>query len=245
MALREELERSGAWLFRIRSWVPPILILPLALVARRADASDRPGLDPSLAIAGLAVAFVGLLIRAHVVGHAPAGTSGKGRSLRGDHPLTTTGLYSVVRHPLYLANYFLWLGPAVAAGRWWCPVAMTVAFWLYYERIMFAEEEHLRRSLGEEFLGWAAVTPAFIPNPRLWRPPALSFSFKTVLRQEYYAFYSVIALFVLLEIATASLETGRLTVSPIWVAVLAGATILCSPLRYLQRHTKVLDVEDR
>ena len=62
--------------------------------------------------------------------------------------LNTSGLYSVVRHPLYLGNYLMWLGVALFSRTWWAPVIVSLVFWLYYERIMFAEEEFLRRQFG-------------------------------------------------------------------------------------------------
>ena len=85
--------------------------------------------------------------------------------------LNTTGLYSVVRHPLYLGNYLMWLGVALFPGAWWAPVIVSLVFWLYYERIMFAEEEFLRRQFGEHYTAWAAATPAFLPRLGRWRSP--------------------------------------------------------------------------
>jgi protein-S-isoprenylcysteine O-methyltransferase Ste14 len=59
----------------------------------------------------VAVSLVGLGIRIATVGHAPGGTSGR-RTVGGPSALAlnTSGMYSVVRHPLYLGNYFQWLG---------------------------------------------------------------------------------------------------------------------------------------
>jgi hypothetical protein len=81
-------------------------------------------------------------------------------------------MYSVVRHPLYLGNYFQWLGVAMLPRNPWVAVTVSLVFWIYYERIMFAEEEYLRRSFGSEFEEWAARTPAFIPDFAQWVPAA-------------------------------------------------------------------------
>src|SRR5689334_21586787 len=84
---------------------------------------------------------------------------------------TTTGMYSLVRHPLYLGNYFLWLGVVLVSRVWWAPVLAILVFWLCYERIMFAEEAYLRQQFGDAFGEWAQRTPAVLPAFTHWRPP--------------------------------------------------------------------------
>ena len=57
MPLGEEFERSGAWLFRRRSYVPPLLLTGLVAAAtQRPGRDDIPGLEPALVLAGMAVA---------------------------------------------------------------------------------------------------------------------------------------------------------------------------------------------
>lgn len=245
MALREELARSGAWLFRYRSYAPPLLLVPLVLAGLETHPGERPGLEPTPTAIGAALAGLGFVIRILVIGFAPAGTSGKNRSLQVADSLTTSGLYSIVRHPLYLANYFLWIGPAVATGSWWAPVLVSLLFWLVHERIIFVEEEFLRDRFGADFLRWAAATPAFLPAPSRWRPPSLPFSLRTVLRQEYYGFFSVVFLFAVLEAATMAVESGRPGLSRTWLFVLGGAAVVSGVLRLLQRRTRWLDAAGR
>ena len=245
MPLVEEMERAGAWLFRFRSWAPPLVMgLLIGAVASRSRPTDPPGLDPVPSAVGIGIAIIGLLIRAHVVGHAPGGTSGKNRAGQVASSLTTTGLYSVVRHPLYLGNYFLWLGPAVATAVWWCPLLVSLIFGVYYERIMMLEESFLRRTFGPVYLNWAERTPALLPRGR-WVPPPLSFSWRTVFKQEYYGFFSAVAMFAVLEAATRWLEVGRPGLGPVWTGGLIGAVVVSGGLRILQRYTHALDVEGR
>jgi len=137
MGLREEFEATGNWLFRRRGYLP-LLLFPLLLVAARG--STYPSEDHRLDLARegvcLLLALTGLALRVATVGFVPRDTSGRntGGQLAGS--LNTSGFYSVVRHPLYLGNYLMWLGVALFPRSWWAPVIVSLVFWLYYERIM-------------------------------------------------------------------------------------------------------------
>jgi len=141
MALREEFERTGNWLFRWRSYLPLVLILQMLLGMHHPDylRQDRSGQDV-WALYCLAVTLVGLGIRAVTVGFVPAGTSGRNtHDGQIAETLNTSGIYSLVRHPLYVGNFVMWLGVSMFCGIWWLTVLMALVFWIYYERIMFAE----------------------------------------------------------------------------------------------------------
>jgi hypothetical protein len=125
-------------------------------------------------------------------------------------------------------------------------VALVSAAWLlFYERIAYSEEEFLRRRFGDQYRGWAAQTPAFFPRLLRWKPPALPFSLRTVLRQEYYAWFSTVALFFALQLGTMLIETGQVELGTWWLVGLAAAAAICGTLRVLQRYTTVLNVPGR
>ena len=52
------------------------------------------------------------MIRIYTVGTTPAGTSGRNRDKQIAEKLNKTGVYSIIRHPLYLGNLLIWLGVA-------------------------------------------------------------------------------------------------------------------------------------
>lgn len=251
MPLREEFERSGLWLFRWRSYLPLLLFLPV-LAALRDFTYPRGShaLDLAWEVVCLAVAFAGLGVRAAAVGCAAGGTSGR-NTQEGQVAavLNTTGLYSLVRHPLYLGNYLMWLGPALFPRKWWLPLLVTLAFWVYYERIMFAEEEFLRRKFDATYEAWASATPAFFPFARgwrsRWRPPALPFSLPTVLRREYSGFYGAVATFTVLEVVADRVVLGRWALDPLWAVFFTVGTLIYVVLLLLKRHTSLLRVEGR
>lgn len=117
-----------------------------------------------------------------------------------------------MRHPLYLGNYVIWLGAALFPRAWWLPALVSLAFWVYYERIMLAEEAFLRPKFGEDYERRANATPAFWPFSRGWRQRwrrPLTFSARITLRREYSGFYGIVATFTLLELVAESIAAGR------------------------------------
>jgi protein-S-isoprenylcysteine O-methyltransferase Ste14 len=246
MGLREEFEATGNWLFRRRGYLP-LLLFPLLLIAAARSGYPAENHRFDLAWEGvcLLLALAGLALRVATVGFVPRDTSSRNTSAPKAESLNTSGLYSVVRHPLYLGNYLMWLGVALFPRTWWPPVIVSLVFWLYYERIMFAEEEFLRRKFGALYTTWAAITPAFLPRLARWRPPAVSFCLLTVLRREHSSLLALIASLTVLEVATDHAYTGRLVLDPVWGTALGVTLVLCLAVRTVKHRTRLLHVEDR
>lgn len=246
MGLREEFEATGNWLFRRRGYLP-LLLFPLLLVAARGPTHPSGGQGSDLAWEGvcLLLGLIGLALRIATVGFVPRDTSGRnsGGQLAGS--LNTRGFYSVVRHPLYLGNYLMWLGVALFPRSWWAPVIVSLVFWLYYERIMFAEEEFLRRKFGPLYVSWAAITPAFLPRLTLWRRPGVRFCLLTVLRREHSSLLALTASLTVLETANDYAYTGRLILDPVWGTALSVTLVLCLAVRAVKHRTRLLHVEGR
>jgi len=74
----------------------------------------------------------------------PKNTSGRTNSLIAER-LNTTGMYSIVRHPLYLGNFLIVFGIVLFIQVLWFGIIVLAGYWFYYERIIFAEEEFLRK----------------------------------------------------------------------------------------------------
>lgn len=246
VALREEFEREGTWLFRWRSYLP-LALLALVLIEMMdfTYLGNSETLDLIWETFCMLVSSVGLAIRAFTVGYTPRGTSGRNTANQVADVLNTTGIYSIVRHPLYLGNFVIYLGMSMFPHQWWLTLIFVLAFWLYYERIMFAEEGFLQEKFGGEFAAWAEKTPAFIPNLKLWRPPKLPFSFRNVLRREYNGFFAIVLTFFVLEVRGDFAVEGRFQVDPGWLILLVLSLIIWAVLRTLKRKSSVLDVEGR
>ncbi len=241
MALTQELETAGNWLFRWRSYLPIALFVPLLVEMRH---FDWPMHDHNLQfiweMVCLAVSATGLAIRAFTVGHVSEGTSGRNRSRQIAECLNTTGIYSLVRHPLYVGNFLMWLGIAIFCLDWRLLTIYILAFFLYYERIMFAEEAFLQRKFGKEFESWAAKTPLFFPKVRNWQRASLPFSWKMVLRREYCGLLGMLATFFALATLSDSIVENRLVIEPFWMVAAILGLVVYILLRTIRKHTSLL-----
>jgi len=246
MALRNQLETSGSWLFRYRSYLP-LAILPIFVVCLASSTylGDSHKLNEFWQVGCMALSFSGLVLRVIIVGHAPFGTSGRNTREQVANTLNISGMYSVVRHPLYLANYIIIIGFTMEFHVWWLVLLTTTLYALYYERIMLAEEAFLRTRFGDIFEKWAATTPAFIPRFHGWKPFEVPFCWRTVLQREYNAFFLIITVFFLLDLIGDSITERRFKIDPWWLCVLIGGFVVFATLRTLKKRTHLLTVEGR
>ena len=248
MALWEDKEKQGAWLFKWRSYLP-LLFIPLFVVAlknseviERIFGDDIGGVWENSAVI---VSFLGLTIRYFTVGYVPRGTSGRNTRSQVAETLNTTGMYSITRNPLYLGNFVIMLGITLFIQVWWLALIVWVGFWLYYGRIIFVEEEFLKRKFGENFITGAQKTPMVVPNLKNWRKPDLPFSFKTVLRREFHTYFAIVATYFFIEIAGDLLTEKHFFVRNSWLIFFLVSMAIYFTLLILKKKTHVLDVVDR
>lgn len=246
MSLQEQSTKAGAWLFRRRSYLPLVFIAVIIPALREFSYPLGSHIyDLIWEMICLATSLFGLLIRSYTIGYAPKGTSGRNTKHQIAETLNTTGMYSVVRNPLYLGNFFMMLGIVMFVRVWWSLVIFALAFWLYYERIIMAEEDFLRKKFGKEYEYYLRRTPAFIPNFKLWQPPILSFSLRNVLKREYSGFFGIIAASTVLEFAESYIVEGFIVFDPVWVAIFTFGFLTYITLRMLKKRTRLLHVEGR
>lgn len=251
MALQEELRSQGDFLFRRRSYLPVALVvagIATIVVRQWMDPDASEGLMAEiLEAASVPVGLAGLAIRAFTVGYTPERTSGR-NTAEGQvaNVLNTQGAYSLVRNPLYLGNYLAWAGVAMATGHAWFVLLFSLAFWLYYERIVFAEEAFLRARFGDAYLQWAARTPAFLPSSFALERPTTPFSWRKVARNEK---NGLLALMLLLMIfgMTADLAAGEFSLREECASISAAAAscALYVAVKGLNRWTGLLQEAGR
>lgn len=257
VALIQSFEKSGNTLFKYRGQIPALIFL-LAIPILCFSNSDlymqlfvgqRHFFRIIMTILAFAVSLSGLLLRAYTVSTTPKGTSGRNTDKQVANHLNTKGIYSVVRHPLYLANYLIWAGILIFSMNLWAFLIISLVYWVYYERIMFAEEAFLRNKFGQEFEDWASRVPAFIPSWGLFEKGDMNFSFKTFVRREYVTLFSTVFSFVIVDYLIFVLSYVRffgykISVSE-WIRpslyILAFCLVGMLSIRTIKHHTKLLD----
>ena len=194
----------------------------------------------------LAVSLLGQLIRIFTVGFAPKNTSGR-NTVNGQiaDELNTTGIYSLIRHPLYLGNFFMWLGPVLFLRSVGFLIVFFLLYWIYYERIMFAEEQFLRRKFGEVYDKWSEKVSSIIPWSFRYIPSTLPFSIRNVLKREYNSFVNIFVIFLLLDFFRNLFLAETLFFTPMWLYITAGAIVIWFTVRTIHKSTKWLEVEGR
>ena len=250
MALQEELESQGNWLFRYRSFLPLlILVAGWGMYLRRVLHPEEFPLfvfkyELYYWIVAMAVGLLGLLVRVYTVGYSPKNTSGRNTQVgQVADTLNQTGIYSLVRHPLYLGNFLMWLGPALLTVHLWFVLSFCFLYWVYYERIMFAEEQFLRKKFGETYLQWSNRVPAFLPNFKNFVPTQVSFSWKKVLKKEKNGLSALFLIFCLFD-ASVMIFKPEHQPHPVLLGLCIATGVLYVILKVLKR-TKLLYESDR
>lgn len=246
MLLRKKMSKTGNFLFRWRSYLPLLMIVLILLAMRNFEYPLYNEIfDELWEICCLLVAILGLAVRIATVGYTPKGTSGTNSSRQIAEVLNTTGMYSTTRNPLYFGNLLICLGISLFPRLWWFSLIALLVFWLYYERIVFAEEAFLEEKFGESYIEWAEKTPTFIPNFKTWESSEMTFSFRKVLKNEYKTFYAIVVALFVFEIIGDIYSAKAFELDVMWMVLLSASSLFYITVRILKKKTRVLDVEGR
>jgi len=247
MALIHSFEKSGNYLFRNRSFIPvSLFILAIPVVFFTEIPGNNQMIFNISTTVAILISFLGFVVRAITIATTPAGTSGRNtKSGQVAEQLNTGGIYSVLRHPLYLGNYLMWIGIVIYTFNLWFVIIISLAYWLYYERIMFAEERFLEKKFGQKYLDWSLTAPAFIPSFKNYKPAPLHFSLKSILRREYSGVLATILGFVFIDNLRNFFKTGDFEPFSTANIILMVSILIVLILRTLKHHTTWLNEKGR
>ena len=115
-------------------------------------------------------------------------------------------------------------------------------YWVYYERIMFAEEQFLRKKFGNIYLNWAHATPAFIPRFKNYRKPAAPFNSCKVIRQEKTGMMLVFVLYFIFDQIHLDVSLKKFSFEyDLWFFAMLASICTYLIIKILQKFTMVLD----
>jgi protein-S-isoprenylcysteine O-methyltransferase Ste14 len=244
MPLLEEMEQQGAFLFRYRSFLPTLMLLPGWVVFILAV---QDGYIPEIFnYFCFGVSLLGLILRISTVGFTPKNTSGRNTKEQIAEELNITGMYSTVRHPLYMGNFLMWVGIAMLTHTLLFIIFFIAIYWIYYERIMITEEQFLRRKFNGTYELWASQTPLFIPSLRKYVPPKYPFSLKKIARREVNGLLNVFIVFSLFEcIRYYTLNKTFGFGNTFWIYGTGTSSCLYLLLKLLLSYTNYIDDPER
>jgi protein-S-isoprenylcysteine O-methyltransferase Ste14 len=112
--------------------------------------------------AGLALAVMAIIAGtvARIAMGAAWRTSADGANAGG---LVTSGLFMVVRNPVYVSMLALTVGVAFLVPSVWTGIAFVIALVGLEVQVRAVEEPHLRVRYGDAYLRYAAITGRFVP----------------------------------------------------------------------------------
>lgn len=85
--------------------------------------------------------------------------------------LVTSGIYSVVRNPLYMFSFVGVLGIGLISNQVTVLALLVAAFFLVYLPLIQREEAYLQSTFGEAFTSYVARVPRLVPAFGLYQPP--------------------------------------------------------------------------
>jgi protein-S-isoprenylcysteine O-methyltransferase Ste14 len=175
------LVRAGDFSFRRRG-----LMLPIALLLLFVPSPHLSSNVVLMSCLGVGVALVGQLIRSATVGLDYIIRGGRDHRVYADR-LVTGGLYGHCRNPMYVGNFFLILGLALASNSWVFALVGTSLALAMHRAIVAAEEHFLRSKFGSEFNAYSERVPRWVPKLAGLRSTlgAMKFDVRRVLVKEY------------------------------------------------------------
>lgn len=240
MLLSEKLVSQGNFLFKYRGILPIIILIPALWLTyvHRTNASSESAIFWTQLF--YAISLFGLLIRIYTVGHSAPNTSGRNTN-EGQvaDSVNSTGIYSLCRHPLYIGNFFMWLGIAALTFHVWFILFFMITYCFYYERIMIAEENFLNHKFKDTYQNMAANVPAIIPNFKNWRKNKNPFSFKKVIIQEKTGILLLNGCFWLFNSIDMISASKAWSFQNCWFVLFMVAIIYYVVIKLLQKTTKV------
>ncbi|PZQ43450.1 MAG: lipid A phosphate methyltransferase [Micavibrio aeruginosavorus] len=249
MNIHDLMVKQGGFLFKWRSFIPLLLIFPAIIALSHSEMIEDvlgDSVEDALVFVSYLISLCGLAIRWYTVGTVPPGTSGRNTKEQRADSLNTTGMYSIVKNPLYLGNFIVILGVLLSFKVWWFILIGSMAYWIYIERIIATEERYLAQKFGDDYTSWAVKTPFFFPKFSLWQKPDRPFNLKKVLRAEYNGVMVVGSAFLVIEfIADILFEREPfffwLKDDWFWPFQFVVSSAIFGVLRYLKKRTTILN----
>jgi protein-S-isoprenylcysteine O-methyltransferase Ste14 len=219
----EGLVRIGAFFFKTRNFVFPLVYLPLILLTLPERFLGRADAEWALDAAGLLIAFSGQLLRVVVIGLKYIHRGGKNKKVHADD-LVTAGIFAHCRNPLYVGNLMILTGLFMVHNNPWAYLIGLPFFAIAYLAIVAAEEQYLERKFGAQYEEYCRNVPRFAMKLEGLRATldSVGFDWRRVIRKEYGTIFTTATMAIGLIVREQVVWSGWEEARP---AVVAGCAV--------------------
>lgn len=186
--------KIGDFLFKHRSFTPIPLIIIVILFFKPIDYGKN---NLILNLCGFFISIIGEFIRVLGIGFSFSGTSGRENYLRADN-LNMTGIYSIVRNPLYIGNVLIYSGMLVVFSNLFAILIFDIFIILQYYFIILSEEGYLMEKYGKDIDLYFKNVSRIVPNFKNYKKPILKFSLKKIIFNENDSIFNILMMLVLI-----------------------------------------------
>ena len=237
MLLKDNLVKLGGTLFKYRSY-QFFLYFGAAFLSWRHFYHTKDNFIFELIC--FFVALLGMAIRILSVGFVKIGTSGRNVTEQIAEELNTTGLYTIVRNPLYIGNYFIFLGVIMLTQDIKTIIIVSVLYWLFYFPIIMTEEDFLLNKFSDEYVKYTQDVNCLIPSFKNFKKTDRKFSLVTVLVREHDTMFTTMLLLLGAETIMEYFQLVRLHLDAFWIYLFAFVTFVYVILKFLKKTKRIV-----
>jgi len=186
--------KIGNFLFKYRSFTPvPLIIIIIVFFHPIINCKY----DMVLVLCGFGLVILGEMIRVLSVGFSYYGTSGRENFLRAEN-LNITGVYSIVRNPLYIGNMFIYAGLLLVYSNIYALIIFNLILIVQYYFIIKSEENFLYETYGKEYNTYKNNVKSIIPSFGKYKKSENKFNKMKVISKENDSVFNAIIIFGLI-----------------------------------------------
>jgi protein-S-isoprenylcysteine O-methyltransferase Ste14 len=199
--------KVGNFLFKHRSFTPIPLIILVFIIFKPVNLEEK---NIIINLVGLLISLLGETIRIFAVGFSFPGTSGREMYLRAD-TLNITGIYSLVRNPLYIGNFLMFSGLVVVFSNLFAVLVFALFLIVQYYFIILAEEDYLKGKYGQEYESYRSQVRRIIPGFGNYKKNQNPFSLKRVIFKENDSLFNMLMMFLLVLLYKERIFNARIS----------------------------------
>ena len=239
--IKNYFEKIGNFFFKYRSYIPILacLLFFFGLLNFKYLRNEH-SYDLFWEFLCLNISFAGLALRFYIASYVPKGTSGRNSKRQRADSLNTTGMYSLIRHPLYFANFIIWVGISLFIHQLWFSIVFISIFIIFYIPIIYVEETFLKNKFGDKYIKWRQKTPLFYLKIKNWEYSSTEFSVKAGIRKEYHTFFAIAVTYMLMEVLGDLKISGKIELDEFWAIFFSISLAVYLTVRFLVKKTTLL-----